>query len=104
MDLEANAVAERELEALVGVFARPCAQRLVAGGLEDVAGQRVQPAAGDARPDRVAGRHVGLTGQGVELQRLGVGLADDERPGHVGPAAGLLVARPKVDVDREVGG
>ena len=34
---------------------------------------------------------------------LGRRIADDERPRHVRPAGGLLVARPDVDVDREPG-
>jgi hypothetical protein len=34
---------------------------------------------------------------------LGLRIADDERPCHVGPASARLVARPDVDLDREAG-
>ena len=98
-----DAVAERELEALVGVVVpRAGPLRALAGGLEDVADERVQLAAGDARRDRLA-RPLDRRAHEHFVRADGIRhLADDERPRHVGPAPRLLFARPHVDDDREV--
>ena len=55
VDGEADAVTERELEALVRVVARAGALRAMPGHLEHLAGDGVQLAAGDPGPHRVAG-------------------------------------------------
>ena len=105
VDLEADAVAEAEVEAVVEVLARLAgALGRVAGALDDVARGVVERAAGDAGAGGGAGRLERLAGDVAQRGDLVGDLAGaDERAGHVGPAAARLVARPEVDLDRQAG-
>ena len=77
--------------------------RPVPGRLEHVADEVVQLASGDPWPHRLSCPLERLEHERLHRTHLLADLTDDERPGHVRPAARLLVARPEIDDDREAG-
>src|SRR5918999_4112500 len=101
MDLEPDAVAERELKALARILPGPRSLGAMPGGLEDVADQGMQLAPRYARPHRHARSLERLAHQRLQGTDDFVDITHDVGPGHVRPARRRLIARPQVDDDRQ---
>src|ERR671934_292077 len=100
-------MSERMLEPVEVV--RPCRSLCrISGCLECVAGSVEKLASGDPGADGCQRLSEGAPDEPLvfrdQVRVFGDRVADDERPCHVGPASGLLVPRPNVDVDRQTGG
>ena len=103
MDLQPDAVPEPEVEPVCQPFALGArALGRVAGVLDHRSGDAVQITAGDPRSRGGAGRLERLADDVAQARHLVTDRAVDERPRHVRPAAAGLVARPQVDLDRQV--
>src|SRR5829696_4222108 len=101
MQVEAHAVPERMEETLLEHLARSLVELgWVTMLLEELADDTMDLRAADAGLDRLERAAERLPAEPLVLDQLLGRFADAKRPGHVGPAPRIRIAREQVDDDR----